>query len=132
MLQHDYGWQAGATPWDGSPTKTASWHGLVQYLYYDVSDKLAVGVRGEWFRDDDGTRVAGPREARDNPPARLAAANYYGLSLGANVKPNANLTIRPEVRWDWQVRDSAAAPLAYDSGNRSNQFLVGVDLILRF
>ena len=40
-------------------TGTAEWYNLAHYLYYKVNDKLSLGTRAEWFRDDDGFGVSG-------------------------------------------------------------------------
>lgn len=52
--------------------------GVNQYLFYNINDCLALGGRVEWWKSD----------GVDNE------VYTYGL----NIKPHANLTIRPEVR----------------------------------
>jgi hypothetical protein len=37
--------------------ETAYWYGIDQYLYYKLTDTTRTGMRFEWFRDEDGTRV---------------------------------------------------------------------------
>jgi hypothetical protein len=41
-------------------------------------------------------------------------------------------TIRPELRYDWQLRDDPTAPAAFDAGRRSQQLLAVIDVVLRF
>ncbi|MBS1213137.1 MAG: hypothetical protein H6R26_1754 [Proteobacteria bacterium] len=53
VLQHDLGWQDQAF---GAGSQTAHWYSIVQYLTYDIADELGVGLRAEWFRDQDGFR----------------------------------------------------------------------------
>jgi hypothetical protein len=47
VLQHDNGWQAHVTDAEGM----AGWYSIVQYLTWQVSEKLGIGIRTEWFRD---------------------------------------------------------------------------------
>lgn len=97
VLQHDHGWQANAF---GAGTKTAHWYSIVQYFTYDIDDKLGAGLRGEWFRDQNGVRYS------------AGEAGYYEVTLGLNWKPLKWLMVRPELRYDWA--DSAIH--AYDAG----------------
>jgi hypothetical protein len=53
-LNYDYGRQEEAFFDDG---QTAVWHAVAAYAVYDVTDRLSVGVRGEYFRDQDGFRL---------------------------------------------------------------------------
>lgn len=122
VLLHEFGaQQQGAVSGD-----SALWYGLAQYVYYRLSPALALGSRLEWFRDDDGTRVGLNRPANPNKPP--LAGNYYAATLGLNWTPHPNLRLRPEVRWDWF--DGGARP--FDDGNRRNQFLAGLDVLLQF
>jgi hypothetical protein len=53
-----------------------------QYLFYDLSDHLALGTRVEWFK--------------------FNGTSFYGATFGANWKPHSNFVLRPEIRQDWQ------------------------------
>ncbi len=103
VFQHDNGWQQSAL----SRGQDAEWYGINQYLFYTINDCWKAGVRAEWFRDDDGTRVAGvrpstPTDAGNNVATPGGyAGNFYEVSLGLNWTPHANLIVRPEVRYDW-------------------------------
>jgi|SaaInl4_100m_RNA_FD_contig_71_429890_length_1563_multi_5_in_0_out_0_2 hypothetical protein len=79
--------------------------GLNNYLIYQVSDCVAAGTRMEWWKSD--------------------GVSTYGATFGVNVKPSANLTIRPEVRHLW----SPAGALA--TGNQ-DETIFGVDAIFTF
>ncbi|MGH7128816.1 MAG: porin, partial [Planctomycetaceae bacterium] len=61
VIQSDYGVQSrGALINPGGFAlipQTAEWYGVNNYLFYTLSKKAAVGLRYEWFHDDDGTRV---------------------------------------------------------------------------
>ncbi|WP_054775035.1 porin, partial [Methylogaea oryzae] len=84
VLQHDRGFQHAAIG-----KQDAEWYSVVHYLTYDVADTWGVGLRGEWFRDDDGVRYTD------------GAASYFALTGGVNWKPTGWLMLRPEVRYDW-------------------------------
>jgi len=71
--------------------------GINQYFLYSVSDCLGLGARVEWWKGDVLTGYA--------PHGGVLPADgslsYYAATFGANVRPHANLVIRPEVRIDW-------------------------------
>ncbi len=63
VAQSDWGYQTRALLND----KTAHYYGLNQYLFYKVSDCWSWGLRGEWFRDEEGFRVGGFQAPRTRP-----------------------------------------------------------------
>jgi hypothetical protein len=157
VAQSDWGYQTRALLND----KTAHYYGLNQYLFYKVSDCWSWGLRGEWFRDEEGFRVGGFQGATNStaalPPADqslrgLSAnrggynGNFYEITLGANYKPNANTVIRPMVRFDWYqggqsgfVNPGYSPALGansggdpYDAGRKNQQFIYGLDYITLF
>ncbi len=85
-------------------------YSIVQYLLTRLSDRLSVGTRFEWFRDDDGPRIG-------NGPG-----NYFDLTLGINYCGRKNFTLRPEIRYDWF--DGAGNP--YDDNTEQDQFTFGL------
>ncbi len=105
---------------------TAKWYGLDQYLYYRLSERWRVGTRVEWFRDEDGTRVGLSEPSNPNKPP--LPGSYGSWTIGANWMPRANVTIRPELRWDTYA--GPAKP--YDDGQKTQQLLLGADAILQF
>ena len=111
-LQHDLGTQQNAI----AQGQNAEWYSIVQYLTYQATDTWGLGIRGEWFKDANGFRYSN------------GAANYYAMTAGVNWKPKNWLMIRPEVRYDW----SQAQIAPFDGGQRTNQFLLGVDTIIQF
>jgi hypothetical protein len=137
VAQSDFGYQQNGTA-DGS--STALWYGLNQYLFYKVSDCMSYGVRAEWFRDQNGTRVGGfLGETPDGSTRGLAgdrfgyAGSFYEVTFGANWKYSANTTIRPYVRFDWFSGTSPAADLRpFDGGNGQSQTLIGGDIVTVF
>ena len=73
-------------------------YGINQYLLYRLNPRLAVGMRLEWVAEvltlelpQGGGQVRAP-------------INLYAITWGVNWAPTRNLTIRPEIRWDWSDR----------------------------
>jgi hypothetical protein len=89
--------------------------GLINYLFYDLTDKMKAGARIEWYRAD-GT-------------------SYYTFTYGLNIKPTPNLIVRPEVRHLWApgAQDGPGGSIAdnveYVYGNST---VFGIDAILTF
>lgn len=101
------------------------WYSLTGFLFYDITDCWSAGARLEWFRDDDGRRVA---------VNGAGQGSYYEATLGLNWQPHSNLRVRPEVRWDWFDGEG----LPFDSrdggitGTAVNQFTGAIDVVLVF
>jgi hypothetical protein len=106
--------------------ESADWFGIDQYLFYSLSDTLALGARMEWFRDDDGVRIGLNRPSNPNKPPFVGS--LYSLSGGFNWTPGNALVIRPEVRWDW----FEGAGLPFEDGADDSQFVIGADAIWSF
>jgi hypothetical protein len=66
---------------------TADWYGVVQYLTYEWTPKLAPTARLEFFDDVRGERTG-------------FAGLYTALTAGVNYQPKTWLTLRPEIRYD--------------------------------
>ena len=54
------------------------------------------------------------------------------MTIGLNWKPNKNVTVRSEVRWDWAANSAPAGAKPFDDGNSNSQFLWGNDVVIRF
>jgi len=122
VLQHDHGIEQ-QHPLNNF--KDAQWYGVQSQLKYDLSDTLGLGLRGEWFRDDDGVRVG-----QMCPGCAVLAtgpANYYAVTVGMNWKPTKWLAFRPEVRYDWSEGVDA-----YDERNKDHQLILGADAVVSF
>jgi hypothetical protein len=104
----------------------ADWYGFEKYLYYKFNDCWKAGVRSEWFRDEEGTRVGLNRPSNPNTPS--LPGDFYSVGVGVNWTPTNNLTVRPEFRADWYDGNT----LPYDDGTDDNQFLLGLDAVLLF
>ncbi len=133
-LQNMYGVTTDAALNGGND---AEFYSIVNYLQYQINPCWAAGMRFEWFRDDDGTRVAGlgsiGRYGWAAPPG--FAGDFSALSVGLNWRPHANILIRPEARWDWyNGADNAnvAGLRPFDGGTLDEQFLLAADLIVTF
>jgi len=125
VLQHDYG-----QTFDRNTALKADWYGVNQYLFYEINKCWGAGLRMEWFRDEDGTRVTGL--GAGNLAQGPFAGDFYEITAGLNWKPHANITVRPEVRWDWFDPRGSTSNHPYDSGDRNSQFLFGCDLIATY
>ena len=55
--------------------------GINTYLIKSISDKVGVGVRSEWWKNN--------------------GVSQYAVTTGVNIKPMDNLIVRPEIRFDW-------------------------------
>jgi hypothetical protein len=106
-------------------TKHAEWYGINNYLFYDLTDTLAVGARFEWFRDEDNARILAVGDLAQG-------GNYFGFTLGLNWKAFSNFLLRPEVRWDWSNAAVIGEGGPYDDRSDKNQFTAAVDAIVTF
>lgn len=95
-------------------------------LFCTVNSKWKVRGRVEWFRDEEGTRVG--LNQPDNPNKPLLPGNFVSFTVGPNDSPTPNLILRPELRDD--TCDGAARP--YDDGRKTQQFMLGIDMIMKF
>jgi len=80
--------------------------GVVQYLFRDINECVALGARLEWWKSDQ---------------LFTDTKSTYDFTLGANIRANANITLRPEVRWDWGAG-------AVDPGTT----IIGIDAVMTF
>ncbi len=124
VVEHTYG--ESEDPQIGK----SQWYGLTNYLYYKINPCWQTGLRVEWFRDEDGVRVAGVGDG--NRAVGPYPGDFYEISLGLNWSPHPNLRVRPEVRWDWFDERRPVALYPYDAGDRDDQFLLGCDFIVTF
>ena len=148
--QHDHGFADNTYDYaTGTPNAiNAQWYGINTHMYYDIKDDLSVGIRGEWFRDQNGFRVCSPGRvaaATNNDGYSYAlgsgqlnnsscvAASWYAFTVGMNYKPTKWLNLRPNVRYDW-VDGSVADGGRYNPfGNgKQSQFLFSTDFTINF
>ena len=120
IFQHDLGAISGL----GVPP--GQWYAINQYLEHEFNEHWATCLRFEWFLDDDGTRTPNHHGDLGN------SGDYYEVTLGLNFKPNANIRIRPELRYDWYRGDLATGVHPFDHGTRSEQLSGGFDVVVTF
>jgi hypothetical protein len=94
-------------------------YGFSNYLFYTINPCWSTGLRFELFRDN------GMLAGIYGPPGgdgSQAPADYYSLTGAVNWKVRgSNLTIIPEIRYDWV---NGNMPFAY--GTKSQQFFGGI------
>lgn len=99
----------------------AQYSGISGLLAYRVAHDLELGLRGETFRDPKGFALF---------PTTAVPGNFNAVTLGARYNFHKNVLFRPEVRYDWQTRNSGVQ--AYGSGTASRQTTVSADLVLYY
>jgi hypothetical protein len=130
VTQYDIGWQDN---FDTAGHNTSFWS-ITEYLFYTLNEKWKAGLRYDMFRDEDGTRLGGLRYGGlpGGNPLPLPSGNngtVQAITAGLNYMHNANLRIRPELRWDWY--GGGGAPL-FNDRNANRQFTAAVDMVLLF
>jgi len=130
----------------GQPPGLVQWYGITAYGYLTLTERLAAGMRAEWFRDNNGTRVVYPiRNSLTGgaPAATGFAGNFWALTWGLNWVPRAHWMVRPELRYDWYTPDGYGSPAlpfgdistgpdGQPTGNAYGQLYGGCDLVVRF
>ena len=110
---------------------------------------MSIGLRSEWFRDNNGAFVFAcpgnldPVKAQEGQQnncfngspygttaAPLNGTNYYDVTLALNLKPDVpksfeGMVLRPEVRWDHSTNTTP-----YDTGTSDNQWTFGLDVVI--
>ncbi len=131
VAENDMGSDSEGNPRTGG---SACWYGLAQYFLYTITPKLSAGTRIEWFRDEEGSRVAGVGNLNYG---WMGAPGFEGtfteLTFGLNYLPNLNLVVRPEIRCDWYSGSTnVAGQLPFGDGTRSQQLLLATDMVFTF
>ena len=99
---------------DGTKNRDSS-YGINNYFLYQLTDKVGVGMRLEWLRDN------------DDFISDVGAANYYEITYGVNWTPNRHWSVRPEVRFDWA---DGCKPFA--DNTKSSQITGGIGVLYFF
>jgi hypothetical protein len=140
VMQHDLGVQQNTLGFNAVDAKRANWYGINQYLFYKINCCWALGWRFEWFDDPQGYLVTGLRPGNTDAEFRFPGS-FYETSVGLDYKPNGNLTVRTELRYDWyDGQPGFIAPAVpgnppnqpYGDNLNKNQFLLGVDVVYQF
>ena len=106
--------------------EAADWYGIDQYLFYNLSSNVKLGLRYEWFRDDEGVRLGLNRPSNPNNPPFVGS--MHSVSTGINYRINNSLIVRPELRYD----SFHGTGNPFNDGLDDSQFLYGFDAILTF
>lgn len=93
---------------------TSLTYAVLNYTMFQTSKKGFITFRNEWTKDEHGTRYGFP-------------GNYTSHAIGYSHNFNSVFQIRPEVGYYQSLNSSA-----FDNGNRSNMWLCGLDMTLRF
>jgi hypothetical protein len=117
VLEHDLGSNYAVNT--GSVNN--QWYEINNYLIYKLNDRWSFAGRAEWFQDPQGARVSA-----DSP------GNYFAVTAGFNYKPHANVTIRPELRYDWFNGFAGTTAQPFNDGTASTQLSGGFDAIFTF
>lgn len=140
VTQYDAGWQEN---FDGAGNK-AKFFSLTQYGFYKINDCWKAGIRYDYFRDEDGSRLCGLRNATLEDGTVLSGGNpltsatgivgaAQAISVGLNWQPSKNFRLRPELRYDWfDNDDNAPFRYVFDDGRKNNQFTAAMDMLLTF
>ncbi len=88
--------------------------GQINYLFYDLSETLRLGLRQEWYKAD--------------------GASYNTITYGVNIKPTQNLVIRPEMRHNFGNTPAGAPGTITNNINDvfGHNDVFGVDVIVKF
>ena len=104
-LEHDFGSAkdaAASIDAQGNiALESGNWYSLVNYLYREITPNMALGFRFEWFKDRNYTRTLGDYTVNELLGYKWEGNNYYDFTLGLNWRVCRNITIRPEVRYDY-------------------------------
>jgi Putative beta-barrel porin-2, OmpL-like. bbp2 len=143
---YEFNYVQDDTPNFGS-VNGATAYGIADYWVYALADNMSIGLRSEWFRDNNGAFVFAcpgnldPVKAEEGQQnncfngspygttaAPLKGTNYYEETLAVNLKPDVGKTfegmvIRPEVRWDYSTDTTP-----YDTGTSHDQWTFGMDV----
>ena len=113
----------------GGPYTSA--YGINNHFLYKLTDQWGVGTRFEWLRNNgDYISNGGGTDFR---------GDFYQVTLGLNWNPCSNVSIRPEVRYDWC---DGATPFGQSTtfghrdgvitGTRSSQVSGGCGVVVTF
>jgi hypothetical protein len=90
-------------------------YGISNYLTYQFNERWGIGFRAEW--------------------ANLDNIYEYGTDIseytvGVNWKPYSNISIRPEIRYDYSANRTGNKP--FNNGNNRDQFSGGITSVVSF
>lgn len=98
----------------GIPGLDVEEYGLVQYLYWQLTDTWSVGGRAEWWKSNGPTGNA---------------QSYYEVTGGLNWQPLPNVVFRPEVRYDWTPGETN---FTNNVAPNYNQWVSSIDCVITY
>ena len=117
-LQYVFQWNLGDTK-DRGTKKHRIMYGVSNYLTYRINCKWGIGFRAEWAKDDYDADYGGGWVGYYN-------GEVQGYTLCLNWKPYSNISIRPEIRYDY------CQDRVFNYGRNKDQFSGGICGVLSF
>jgi hypothetical protein len=99
----------------------SSAYGINNHFLYRLTDKLGAGMRFEWLRNNGGY-ISNWTEGEPMP------GDFFQLTWGLNWEPHENVSIRPEIRYDWC---RGVTPFGKE-GDKREQLSGGFGVVLSF
>jgi hypothetical protein len=99
----------------------ASWWGANAVVTYQVQPQLSWSLRGEHFSDPDGFILF---------PTTTARGDFNAVTTGFRYDVNKNLSLRPELRYDWF--DGRDHDRPYGNGRDGTQLSTMVEALYYF
>jgi len=129
VTQHDMGYEKDASYTSNGNYVNGHWYSFSQYVFYQFTNKLAFGVRGEWFRDVNSCRIY-----KSSPVDQVVGSDYSAVTAGLNWKPYDCLIVRPEARWDWSGVCSPSNQIdgMYNNFSKKSQTTISLSALVTF
>lgn len=99
----------------------AHWWGANAVVTYQIRPDLTFSLRGEHFRDPDGYTLF---------PTTTARSNFNAITTGFRYDVNQNLSLRPELRYDWFDAHEHDRP--FGNGRDRDQLTATVEALFYF
>ncbi len=120
-VNYDYGTQE-----EGAANgRDATWHAISGYAVFDVTDKFSVGIRGEYFVDEDGFRLG-------LDPNTGKPFDVWEITLTGRYKLMDHLYASIEYRHD----EATSSAKVFDDGdsvaNADSQDTIAFELVYQF
>ncbi len=142
-IEHDFGSAKDAAAvmdeYGNVSFDSGNWYSVVNYLYREITPNMTLGFRFEWFKDRNYTRTIGDYAVNELLDYKWVGDNFYDFSLGLNWNVCRNITLRPEVRYDYSdakmvsLDESADyADGVFDGFSESKMWTVGGDVMIEF
>ena len=100
--------------------------GNINYLIYKVNDCVSFGQRFEWFN------YSGAGFPNAVPGVNARNDDLLNYTAGLNLRRNANLTFRPEIRQVWDRTGTGIGGFGFNENSARSQTSVGGDILFTF